>query len=357
MSLLEDNADFEDWLRRQCDVVEADLKIKHDRMSKNAFLFLRATFFRWARIIETLCPELAEAPAVLAVGDAHLGNFGTWRDAEGRLVWGVNDFDDAAVMPYAFDLVRLCTSVRLAGNMRIKPRAAAAAIIHGYRQGLKEPRPAFLDGEDSWLLPFLEATARERGAFWEEIDELPAAEPDKAIRDGFDKSFPGSVKQVRFSTQTKGGGGLGRPRYVASGLWHGGRIAREAKALVPSAWHWAHDAKSGKSRFVDLADSKYRAPDPSIFSHKHFIFRRVSPDARKLDLDQGVPAGLEGLFLGAMGFELASLHAGDRDSEAIVPHLDGLPADWLVQASATAAEAVKKDFAAWKAANPKKSDD
>ena len=27
-------------------------------------------------------------------------NFGTWRDADGRLVWGVNDFDEAAVMPW-----------------------------------------------------------------------------------------------------------------------------------------------------------------------------------------------------------------------------------------------------------------
>ena len=34
-------------------------------------------------------------PAVLAVGDLHTENFGTWRDAEGRLIWGINDFDEA----------------------------------------------------------------------------------------------------------------------------------------------------------------------------------------------------------------------------------------------------------------------
>jgi len=32
---------------------------------------------------------------VLAVGDLHVENFGTWRDAEGRLIWGVNDFDES----------------------------------------------------------------------------------------------------------------------------------------------------------------------------------------------------------------------------------------------------------------------
>jgi hypothetical protein len=26
-------------------------------------------------------------PRVLGVGDIHLENFGTWRDAEGRMVW------------------------------------------------------------------------------------------------------------------------------------------------------------------------------------------------------------------------------------------------------------------------------
>ena len=84
-------------------MVEADLAYKHERMAKNPFVFLRATFFRWARQIEAVCPELADAPAVLSVGDAHIENFGTWRDAERRLVWGVNDFDEAAEIPYPYD--------------------------------------------------------------------------------------------------------------------------------------------------------------------------------------------------------------------------------------------------------------
>src|SRR5260370_32652719 len=49
---------------------------------------------------------------VLAVGDLHVENFGTWRDAEGRLTWGVNDFDEAYPLPYTIDLARLATSVR-----------------------------------------------------------------------------------------------------------------------------------------------------------------------------------------------------------------------------------------------------
>jgi uncharacterized protein (DUF2252 family) len=46
-------------------------------MKKNSFVFLRATFFRWAKRIEKLCADLADAPAVLSVGDTHIENFGT----------------------------------------------------------------------------------------------------------------------------------------------------------------------------------------------------------------------------------------------------------------------------------------
>lgn len=58
-------------------------------MCSDDFVFLRATYWRWCEIIFDICPELATAPEVLAIGDTHLENFGTWRDAEGRLVWGV----------------------------------------------------------------------------------------------------------------------------------------------------------------------------------------------------------------------------------------------------------------------------
>jgi hypothetical protein len=119
MSFTEVNESFEEWLRDRCivlgcELVEADLNRKHERMKKSSFVFLRATFFRWARTIEDLGPDLGSAPKVLSIGDAHIENFGTWRDDEGRLVWGANDFDEASEIPYSFDLVRLAASARLA---------------------------------------------------------------------------------------------------------------------------------------------------------------------------------------------------------------------------------------------------
>ncbi len=350
MSFLEDNASYENWLRGQCAVVEADLEYKHERMKKNAFLFLRATYFRWARKIGELRPELADAPAILAVGDAHLENFGTWRDAEGRFVWGVNDFDDAAVMPYAFDLVRLGVSARLAPGLAIKGREAAAAILAGYRRGLAEPRPTLPGALDAWMQPFVAPSELGRRRFWKEIDALPEANPPDEVKEGFKVCLPDGAEIVRFATRSKGGGSLGRPRFAALAEWRGGRIVREAKALVPSGWDWAHGKKSAKSHFLDLAASRYRAPDPFLSIHNGFVFRRLSASSRKLDLAQDIPPRLEALFLEAMSFDLGSIHATDRKCRKIPSHLDSMPADWLHRASKVAAEAVEKDFEKWMAA-------
>jgi uncharacterized protein (DUF2252 family) len=141
MSFRKDNDAYEAWLARQCDVVRKDVRHKHKRMRKNPFVFLRATYFRWAKQSGEWCPDVMDAPKVLAVGDLHLENFGTWRDADGRLVWGVNDFDEAAVMPYTLDLVRLVASIQLAPRRHqdISDRAVADAVLKGYREGLDDP--------------------------------------------------------------------------------------------------------------------------------------------------------------------------------------------------------------------------
>lgn len=124
------------------EVVEKDPKKKHEAMVKAPFPFLRATYWRWAEVVPDLCRELGldKASRVIPVGDVHLENFGTWRDADGRLVWGVNDYDEAAEMPYVLDLMRLATSALVArsdGHRRpdvgdaIGPRFSKATTTRG----------------------------------------------------------------------------------------------------------------------------------------------------------------------------------------------------------------------------------
>src|SRR5262245_51376355 len=98
-------------------------------MRRDQFRFLRATYYRWAQIIPQALPNLAAAPRVLAVGDLHVENFGTWIDGEARLVWGVNDFDECAKLPCAYDLVRLATSAHLAQSAGALGRAEPARSV------------------------------------------------------------------------------------------------------------------------------------------------------------------------------------------------------------------------------------
>ena len=92
MGIIKSTRKFEAWLRRQIPAVESDLEFKHEQMRADPFLFFRATFYRWAQLWPKLCPHLAKMRTVRAVGDLHLENFGTWRDAEGRLIWGSERF-------------------------------------------------------------------------------------------------------------------------------------------------------------------------------------------------------------------------------------------------------------------------
>jgi len=86
MNVIDATADFERWLRKQIPLVRQDLALKHAHMAEAPFPFMRATFYRWLQRWHEVCPDLVKAPSVLAVGDLHIENFGTWRDQEGRLI-------------------------------------------------------------------------------------------------------------------------------------------------------------------------------------------------------------------------------------------------------------------------------
>src|SRR4051794_34088211 len=351
MSFRKDNKAYEAWLATQCEVVKKDIKRKHQLMEDSAFMFLRATYFRWARKIGDWCPELMNAPKVLAIGDLHLENFGTWRDADGRLVWGVNDFDEAAVMPYVLDLVRLATSIQLAPKLGVRNQAVAEALLKGYRAGLAKPQPALLDEGETWLRAYAASTEKKSKKFWKEVGKYPKAHPrpPREIAKALVASLPKDAKDIRLRSRVAGGGSLGRPRYVAIAFWRGGQILREAKALVPSAWIWAHDGKSNASHSLALANGKYRAPDPFLDVQGKFIFRRIAADSRKIELADISGAKIKVNILEAMGFDLASVHAaGSVPVKTLKADLAKRPRGWLNAAAKVAAKKVKDDYQEWR---------
>ena len=114
---------------------------------------------------------------MLAVGDLHVENFGTWRDAEGRLIWGVNDFDEVVTLPYTQDLVRLATSALLAvEESRLTlvgaPRAARRCS-QGYAESLRAGGGAVVLAERyRWLRDLAVARLKDQRPYWEHMRAL-----------------------------------------------------------------------------------------------------------------------------------------------------------------------------------------
>ena len=283
------------------------------------------------------------------MGDIHLENFGTWRDAEGRLIWGVNDFDEAAEMPYAIDLVRLATSAILA-RARQDERAEQIArdLLRGYRKGLAAPSPIVLDRRYRWLRRAVVVSEERRRDFWEKMHrERPKPAPP-LYRKLLMKSLPRGHAQEWTAPRTAGTGSLGRPRWIAVAEWNGGEVVREAKALVLSGWCRAHAGGTRKLRCKEIANGRYRAPDPWLAFEGDIVVRRLSPNNRKIEAEDPALARLSGKLLQAMGRELASVHLGVRDRRsAILRDLDRRQAGWLAESARAMAAATRADFAAY----------
>ena len=337
--------EYEKWLCDQCDVAEADLAFKHKIMRTCPSIFLQATYFRWAQQIEQWCPELKGAPKVFSVGDVHTENFGTWRDAEARLVFGVYDFGEAATIAYPYDLVRLATSVRLTPNLNISNRDAAAAIVKGYREGLERPSPTLLDEQNTWMRRYAIPYSEDQQKFWKQVDLSPKANPPPKVARYLKSRLPKGASQLRFVSRGKGGGGLGGRRYLAIAMWRGGRIVLEAKALVPSAWYWAHGQKSRQVHFIDLAIGKFRSPDPYMTVEDGFIFRRIAEEFRRIFWGDEAGAMLRTDLLWAMGFDIGAIHAATNGAAAKMGRdLVSRDAGSLRAAAKTAAAEVTMDF-------------
>ena len=352
-SLHADLAAHEDWLRGLCDVDEAALTLKHARMAENPAAFLRGAFPRWARTVLDHLPHLRQSPASLSVCDAHLENFGVWRDAEGRLAWGVNDFDEAAMAPALLDLVRLAVSVRVAEiTGKPVPGEAEATLLEGYQRGLVDPQPVILQDRHLDLRKAVTVSEKRRRAFCRRLDDVEPAVPPWRARNGLRYALPkGSTDEV-YGAWRQGLGSLGRRRYLVIAAWRGGPVVREARALVPSAWGWTHGGVQSRSEFMAVAAGPHRCPDPFLRVEQGYVIRRIAPDSRKIEFgDKGLER-FGGDLLALMGAELAAIHAArPQAAAAILRDLASRPPTWLTEATDVMEETVRTDHSAW-AANP-----
>ncbi len=358
MKIEKATARYEKWLGRQITLLPHDLRLKHDRMAESPFPFLRATFYRWMQTWPEVSPATAHAPVVLAVGDLHVENFGTWRDAEGRLIWGINDFDETSPLPYTCDLVRLAASAVIARNenhLTLPCSSICGAILEGYREGIRGGGRAFVLSEHHhWLREAATGVERDPVAFWTKMDALYRwrKEVPKRARKALEKMLPDPKIPYMLCTRIAGLGSLGRQRFVAIAEWNGGRLARETKALAPSACLWAGTKRATKEiLYQRILDTSVRAVDPLVRLRDGWIVRRLAPYCSRIELVQLPRKRDELKLLAAMGYETANIHWGTpSEMPNVKKDLNRRPANWLHDAANATAESVKKDWKDWRAA-------
>lgn len=356
MNIVKATKKFEDWLRERIHIVEPDLQFKHEQMAAALFPFFRATFYRWLQHWPEVCADLEKVPHILSVGDLHVENFGTWRDTDGRLVWGVNDFDEACLYPYTMDLVRLATSALLAAReerLAMKPKESAAAILEGYESGMEAGgRPFVLGEHHEWLRAIAESKLRDPVLFWQKMDRNPTVKGEipESAREAIEHMLPQPGIEYRLARRRAGLGSLGRIRLVAIAEWKGGRVAREAKALTASALQWLDPKRvPAEILYAAILRRAVRCPDPYVQMRGHWIVRRLSPHCSRIELDALATSRDECRLLEAMGRETANIHVGTVEKRrAILKDLRGRKASWLVAAAQAMADVMEKDWQEWR---------
>lgn len=112
---------------------------KFDKLASSAWDFFRGTALLFYRDI---AGSDASLPVVLVNGDAHPENFGVMPNEDGAPFFGLNDFDEASIAPFAWDLRRAALGFFLApydaGRKKKVCRKAVKAFLDGYFDGLLE---------------------------------------------------------------------------------------------------------------------------------------------------------------------------------------------------------------------------
>ena len=217
------------------------LVMKYANLRANPFVFLRGT----CHLFYDRLPASAlftKAPAAWLCGDAHLENFGSYKGDNRLAYFDLNDFDESALAPVTWELVRFLSSILVAGgSLRATPddsNALCKVFLEGYAGALALGKARWVERDTaSGLVHELLATlkARTRAAFLDKRTERKnggrrirrdgehALRADRAGReraarliDAFAASQdnPGFFRVLDVARRIAGTGSLGMERYV-----------------------------------------------------------------------------------------------------------------------------------------------
>ncbi|MCC7112570.1 MAG: DUF2252 family protein [Deltaproteobacteria bacterium] len=331
----------------------AALAEKQAMLAGDAHVFFRGTPALFVDDMQGPCASLLEladrrAPRTDVLVDFHLGNLGTFAAPDGRVVWGPNDFDQAAPGAPELDLLRGATSLFLLGQANDVParttRRAVRRLLSAYADELARltrhgggprPTPALTPGEVDGCLRGLLTRAADQAKESRQLG-VPVARyvdpksPDRLRRSndvvnvdatwqrelelGLAAAFPG-VRVLDVAERLHAGGSSrGLPRALALVEQGGVRHVLELKRAPPSPL-------DGPGASFDAAQvvARQRAMAGAIVSPwlraasiggRSFLVREVDAEKASLDLTRLGKGDLDDVAKAA-GVALARVHGHD----------------------------------------------
>jgi len=134
------------------DQIEADpfaFRKKFRKMAAGPFPFYRGTASLFYADVYGLEDRWVDerTKRVWIQGDLHAENYGTYMNAEGKLVFDVNDFDEAYVGHYTWDLQRMAASLALLGFAKALSDSTIREMIETYARSYLDQVRAFASGD------------------------------------------------------------------------------------------------------------------------------------------------------------------------------------------------------------------
>ncbi|MEY2606912.1 MAG: hypothetical protein QOH31_4752 [Verrucomicrobiota bacterium] len=366
--IVQSTAEFESWLRTQISLRDDHLRAKHEKMAEQLFEFFRATFYRWCERWNDACTEWARAEQVVAIGDLHIANFGSWRDGRGRLIWGINDYDETATLSFAIDLVRLAASAEIASEIipdcELTLSEICEAIRDGYLAGLEGGgEPFVLERRHAWLLRMVRTFLKEPKFFWKAwlTDKTQPVAEEKLPRQLatlLREALPSGAK-VEFREMkpgvTKGLGSLGHDRFFSYTEHQGGPIAAEGKSVALSAAVWANGQGKGELQIEKLLRPEARPFSPGTMIRNGWLIRPLMSDCGRIDLsllnvaEDPTAVNLDqDRLLTAMGFEIASLHLLSAPPDRLEKAISEFRVPTFRKTTETMIDLLRTDYKAWR---------
>ena len=373
------------------------LLMKYRAMRTSPFAFLRGT----CHLFYNHLPRggvFKSAPLVWVCGDLHLENFGSYKGDNRLVYFDVNDFDESALAPASWDLLRFLASLRVGAASLPVSEARAQSLcrifLDAYGSALTLGKAYWVERETAQgvvrvLLDglrnrqragFLKSrTTLKRGKRLLRVDgkkALPVTDPQRATIASFMQEFAKGQADPDFYTvldvarRIAGTGSLGIDRYAILVQGKGspdGNYLLDLKQALPSSllpslkvpqprWRTEAHRVVALQRRIQAVSMAFL--QPVLFAESPFVLRALQPAEDRISLS-GPRRTLSELeqTIGTMGriVAWAQLRSAGRDGSAIADELIdfGRRKKWkeqLLDASQDCAVQVHKDAAAYNTA-------